>query len=194
MRQNDTTGAPHALRAEARERLRVAALVERRERQHLRRGDDALATATVDAHLEHRRSMLARTGRTTSGSDPRPSVETTRPQACGRVQPSGRRAPGGDHDRDHPPGTGEHGPADEPRRGLRRPLDERAPPADDRLHRGRAGVHRRLRAARRPRVPRRERELGERPRARHSRDRRRWRHAGVRRLRADRPHRRAPSR
>jgi len=47
-------GCAHALRAEAREGLRVAALVERRDREQLRRGDDALTAATVDSDLEHR--------------------------------------------------------------------------------------------------------------------------------------------
>ena len=42
-----------ALGAEAREGLRVAALVERGDRQHLRRGDDTLAAAAVDAYLKH---------------------------------------------------------------------------------------------------------------------------------------------
>ena len=42
-----------ALRAEARERLRVAALVEGGDREQLGGRDDALAAAPVDAHLEH---------------------------------------------------------------------------------------------------------------------------------------------
>ena len=54
MRQNDDDGRAGALGAEARERLRVAALDERRDREQLGRGDDALAAAAVDAHLEHR--------------------------------------------------------------------------------------------------------------------------------------------
>ena len=56
MRQNETTGA-RALGAEAWEGLRVAALIERGDRQQLRCGDDALAAAAVDAHLEHRLSI-----------------------------------------------------------------------------------------------------------------------------------------
>src|SRR5271165_2225420 len=46
-------GGASALRAEAGKRLRVAALMEGRERQQLGRGDDALAAAAVDAYLEH---------------------------------------------------------------------------------------------------------------------------------------------
>src|SRR5215207_8860412 len=42
-----------ALRAEARERLRVALLEERGEREQLGRRDDALAAAAVDADCEH---------------------------------------------------------------------------------------------------------------------------------------------
>ena len=41
------------LGAEGRECLRLAALEKRRDRQHLCRRDDALATASVDANLEH---------------------------------------------------------------------------------------------------------------------------------------------
>ena len=43
----------HPLRAEAREGLRVATLGEGGHRQHLGRGDDALAAAAVEANLEH---------------------------------------------------------------------------------------------------------------------------------------------
>ena len=43
----------HALRAEAGERLREPTLLERRQGQEVRRGDDALTTPTVEAHLEH---------------------------------------------------------------------------------------------------------------------------------------------
>ena len=42
-----------ALGAEARERLRVAALEEGGDREQLGRRDDALAAAAVDADLEH---------------------------------------------------------------------------------------------------------------------------------------------
>ena len=44
-----------ALGAEARERLRVPALVECRHREHLGGGDRALTTSAVDPHLEHQR-------------------------------------------------------------------------------------------------------------------------------------------
>ena len=49
-----------ALGAEARERLRVAALDERGDREHLGGGHDALAAAAVNAHLEHLRSIAHR--------------------------------------------------------------------------------------------------------------------------------------
>ena len=49
-----------ALRAEAREGLRVAAFAERRDRQHFRRGHHALAAAAVNADLEHRPSARPR--------------------------------------------------------------------------------------------------------------------------------------
>jgi hypothetical protein len=55
----------HALGAEAREGLRVAALVERGDRQHLGRGDDALPATAVDANLEH---PLASAAGTTANS------------------------------------------------------------------------------------------------------------------------------
>ncbi len=42
-----------ALRAEAGERLRVAAFAERGDRQHFGGRHHALAAAAVDAHLEH---------------------------------------------------------------------------------------------------------------------------------------------
>ena len=47
----------HPLRAEARERLGVPALEERGRREQLGRGDDALAAAAVEPHLEHRRVL-----------------------------------------------------------------------------------------------------------------------------------------
>ena len=50
----------HALGAEARERLRVAALVERGQREHLGGRHHALAAATMDAHLEHPLRLDAR--------------------------------------------------------------------------------------------------------------------------------------
>ncbi len=50
--EGDNRGA-HPLRAEAGKRLRVAALVESGQGQHLRGRYDPLATATMDAHLEH---------------------------------------------------------------------------------------------------------------------------------------------
>jgi hypothetical protein len=43
----------HPLRAEARERLRVPVLAERGRREQLGGGDDALAAAAVESHLEH---------------------------------------------------------------------------------------------------------------------------------------------
>jgi hypothetical protein len=43
-----------ALGAEAREGLCMATLVEGRDREHLGRGDNALAATAVDSHLEHR--------------------------------------------------------------------------------------------------------------------------------------------
>ena len=45
-----------ALGAEARERLRVPPLEERRDREQLGGGDDALAATAVDPHLEHERA------------------------------------------------------------------------------------------------------------------------------------------
>src|SRR6185503_11294167 len=42
--------------AEARERLRVTTLLERRDGDHLGRGDDALAAPPVYPNLQHRRS------------------------------------------------------------------------------------------------------------------------------------------
>ncbi len=53
MRQKDDHRRARALRAEARERLRVAALVEGREREQLGGRHDALTAAAVDADLEH---------------------------------------------------------------------------------------------------------------------------------------------
>src|SRR5580692_4312854 len=53
IRQNDITGAPHPFRAEARERLCVPVLAERGRREQLGGGDDALAAAAVESHLEH---------------------------------------------------------------------------------------------------------------------------------------------
>ena len=53
MRQNDDHRRAGALGAEGREGLRVAALDEGGDREHLGRGDHALAAAPVDAHLEH---------------------------------------------------------------------------------------------------------------------------------------------
>ena len=43
-----------ALRAEAREGLRMATLRERRDREHLGRRDDSLAAPSVDPDLQHR--------------------------------------------------------------------------------------------------------------------------------------------
>ena len=53
MRQNADDRRAGALRAERRERLRVPALEERRDREQLGGRDDALAAAPVDANLEH---------------------------------------------------------------------------------------------------------------------------------------------
>ena len=50
-------GCPAALGAEARERLRVLALEERRDAQELGRRDRALSSAPVDANLEHHLSL-----------------------------------------------------------------------------------------------------------------------------------------
>ena len=47
-------GGAGALRAEARERLGVAALVEGGDREQLGGGDHSLAAAAMDAHLERR--------------------------------------------------------------------------------------------------------------------------------------------
>ncbi len=55
-------GGAGALRAEAREGLRVAPLEEGGDREHLRSGDDALAAASVDSHLEDRDSFLGGPG------------------------------------------------------------------------------------------------------------------------------------
>ena len=46
-------GRAGALRAEAREGLRVVAFHEARKREHLGGGDDALASAAMNADLEH---------------------------------------------------------------------------------------------------------------------------------------------
>lgn len=53
-------GCSRALRAEARERLRVAALNECGDRQQLSRRHDPLAAAAVDADLEHACTMARR--------------------------------------------------------------------------------------------------------------------------------------
>ena len=45
---------PGPLGTETRKRLRVAALMKGRERKHFRRGDHALAAASMDANLKHR--------------------------------------------------------------------------------------------------------------------------------------------
>ena len=42
-----------ALRAERRKRLSLPTLAERRDREQLGGGDDALSAPAVDAHLEH---------------------------------------------------------------------------------------------------------------------------------------------
>ena len=94
--ERDDRGAG-ALRAEARERLRVPALGERRDRQQLGGGDDALAAASVDAHLEHRRSSSPRTAPPPSGtSRSRVRVSRNMPAAeqcaCGVVE-EGKPAP-----------------------------------------------------------------------------------------------------
>ena len=47
----------HALGPEARERLRVAALLERGQGQEVGRGHGPLATSAVDAHFEHGSSV-----------------------------------------------------------------------------------------------------------------------------------------
>ena len=52
----DHRGA-HALGPEARERLRVPALLERREGQEVGGGHGALPTPTVEAHCEHGSSV-----------------------------------------------------------------------------------------------------------------------------------------
>ena len=47
----------HPLGAEARERLRVPALLERGEREQVGRRDGALPAPAVEAHFEHRSSV-----------------------------------------------------------------------------------------------------------------------------------------
>ena len=63
-----------ALRAEGRERLRVPALGERRDREQLGGGDDALAAAPVDAYLEHAAQLRA---------GPRPAIGKNTRLGCG---------------------------------------------------------------------------------------------------------------
>ena len=70
MRQNDDDRRAGALGAEARERLRVAALVEGGDRQQLGRGDDALAAAAMKPCCEHLRQTYALPAGGSIGSHP----------------------------------------------------------------------------------------------------------------------------
>ena len=54
MRQNATTGAPVRSEPKLGNACACAALDERRDREQLGGGDDALTAAAVDAYLEHR--------------------------------------------------------------------------------------------------------------------------------------------
>ena len=81
-----------ALRAEARKRLRMAALLERGDRQHLGGGDDALAAAAVNSDLQHRVPSPAAVRRSADTSG---RTCTSAHERAGRRGARCRRGPGG---------------------------------------------------------------------------------------------------